>query len=348
MGGRNGSSEYIPAVSKPTLPTEICVNADDASKATVPSVAVVIPCWNAERWIARAIQSVLDQNYPNLEIIVIDDGSTDGSLEIVKSFGGKIRWETGPNRGACAARNIGLSMASSKYAIFLDADDYLDKDYLANLSAILQSGNHDLVFASYALENDRGRQLELHYPLPDVSSGAIMSSWLDDSCNPFTAAMIFSVEFLRRVGGWNTSVKVLQDFEVGLRALLAKPLIGISPASIAIYVQNKSPARISRTRNGEAWQTVLSFLERYVDRIENCYDAGTLVQYGVLYYRTARMLYQARSFKAGDRALRRSREVGFCKHVASGRDLVFIKCFGLKNREKLGLIKRYLARRFAL
>ena len=81
-----------------------------ASTYINPSISVIIPCWNAEKWIARAIQSVLDQDYPNKEIIVIDDGSTDGSLEIIKSFGDKIRWETGPNRGACAARNTGLAI----------------------------------------------------------------------------------------------------------------------------------------------------------------------------------------------------------------------------------------------
>jgi glycosyltransferase involved in cell wall biosynthesis len=75
-----------------------------------PSISVVIPCWNVERLISRAIQSVLGQDYQNLEITVIDDGSIDGSLEIVKSFGNNVRWR--PNRGACAARNTGLAIAN--------------------------------------------------------------------------------------------------------------------------------------------------------------------------------------------------------------------------------------------
>jgi glycosyltransferase involved in cell wall biosynthesis len=61
--------------------------------------------YNAERWIAEAIQSCLDQTYRPIEIIVIDDGSTDGSLEIIQSFGDAVRWETGPNWGGNAARN---------------------------------------------------------------------------------------------------------------------------------------------------------------------------------------------------------------------------------------------------
>ena len=63
-----------------------------------------------------AIQSALDQHYPSLEIIAIDDGSTDGSLDIIRSFAGfaGVRWETGPNRGACIARNRGLALTAAR------------------------------------------------------------------------------------------------------------------------------------------------------------------------------------------------------------------------------------------
>src|ERR1700738_2604870 len=96
----------------------------------LPSLAVVIPCWNAERWVARTIQSVLNQNYRKLELIVIDDGSTDGSVEIIRSFGDKILWATGANSGACAARNRGLAAVRSEYVLFLDADDHMEGDFL--------------------------------------------------------------------------------------------------------------------------------------------------------------------------------------------------------------------------
>src|ERR1035438_8340524 len=88
-----------------------------------PSISVVIPCYNAEKWIARSIQSVADQQNVNVEIIVIDDGSTDKSIDIIKSFGDQIRWKSSPNQGACKARNCGLDFASSEFIMFLDADD---------------------------------------------------------------------------------------------------------------------------------------------------------------------------------------------------------------------------------
>src|SRR5262249_45863039 len=108
------------------------VSSKEVCPRSSPELAVIIPCWNAEPYVARAIESVINQNYPELEIIVIDDGSADKSLEIIRSFGNRVRWETGPNRGSCAARNRGLFLSTAKYVLFLDADDYLDDGYLSN------------------------------------------------------------------------------------------------------------------------------------------------------------------------------------------------------------------------
>ena len=65
------------------------------------------------------------KTYPAVEVVVIDDGSTDNSLDVIKSFGDRIIWENGPNRGACVARNRGLALAGGEYVQFLDADDIL-------------------------------------------------------------------------------------------------------------------------------------------------------------------------------------------------------------------------------
>lgn len=90
-----------------------------------PNVSIIIPCYNAQAWVGDAIESALTQTYSDKEVIVIDDGSTDGSLDVIRSFDKKIRWTTGARRGACAARNAGVSMSSSDWIQFLDADDCL-------------------------------------------------------------------------------------------------------------------------------------------------------------------------------------------------------------------------------
>jgi glycosyltransferase involved in cell wall biosynthesis len=88
----------------------------------LPFLSVVIPVYNAERYVAEAIGSVLAEQYPSLEILVVDDGSTDGSAKIAQSFPQVIYYHQA-NRGPAAARNLGIGLAKGDFILFLDADD---------------------------------------------------------------------------------------------------------------------------------------------------------------------------------------------------------------------------------
>jgi len=95
----------------------------------MPTVSVVIPVYNGERFIGDAIQSVLNETFRDFEIIVVDDGSTDGTEKIVHQFPGPISYHRQENQGAGVARNVGVSFAQGEWIAFLDADDawYPDK-----------------------------------------------------------------------------------------------------------------------------------------------------------------------------------------------------------------------------
>lgn len=86
-------------------------------------VSAIIPVYNGERYLKQAIESVLAQTYPSLEIIVVDDGSTDGSASIAKTFGNRVRYLYQNNQGAGSARNTGIREAKGTFLTFLDADD---------------------------------------------------------------------------------------------------------------------------------------------------------------------------------------------------------------------------------
>lgn len=107
-----------------------------------PLTSIIIPCYNSAPFISDAIRSCLDQTYSKREIIVIDDGSTDNSVDVLKTFGSKIYWETGPNRGACSARNRGLQIAQGERIQFLDADDFLHPDKISRQIEALQINPH--------------------------------------------------------------------------------------------------------------------------------------------------------------------------------------------------------------
>src|SRR5262245_41347662 len=101
-------------------------------------VSIIIPCYNVERHLAETLESALAQSYPHTEIIVIDDGSTDGTAELIRSYADRLRAEFWPNRGASAARNRGTVLARGEFIQYLDADDVLTRDAIAHRVAALQ------------------------------------------------------------------------------------------------------------------------------------------------------------------------------------------------------------------
>lgn len=108
------------------------------------TASIIIPCYNAEKYIEECIRSALNQTYPNIEIIVVNDGSTDASLNVVTQFNNRrgIKIINQPNKGAAAARNTGLAHATGDYIQFLDADDVLDTNKIANQMKIAEQSDY--------------------------------------------------------------------------------------------------------------------------------------------------------------------------------------------------------------
>src|SRR5690242_9974943 len=100
-------------------------------KAARPTVSVIIPSYNCELYIAETLESILDQTFKDTEIIVVDDGSTDKTQQIVTSYGMPVRLVTQTNAGVCAARNRGIQEAAGQYVCLMDHDDYWLPDKLA-------------------------------------------------------------------------------------------------------------------------------------------------------------------------------------------------------------------------
>ena len=111
------------------------------------SISVIIPVYNCDRYLGEAIESVLKQTYQPSEIIIIDDGSTDKSAEVAKSFGDLIKYELQENGGAATARNRGTELATGDYFAFLDADDLWTENKLKlQIEAFNKNPQLDMVF----------------------------------------------------------------------------------------------------------------------------------------------------------------------------------------------------------
>lgn len=101
-------------------------------------VSILIACYNSARWVRQAVESALAQTWPETEVLVHDDGSTDESLDILRSYGGRIALSQGPNRGVSAARDLLLRRATSEWIQYLDGDDYLLPDRIERQVAWLE------------------------------------------------------------------------------------------------------------------------------------------------------------------------------------------------------------------
>lgn len=102
-----------------------------------PLLSIIVPVYNAHEYLRRCVESILHQTYYNLELILVDDGSTDGSGEICDSYqkDKRVRVFHSPNKGQASARNLGLSKSQGQYITFVDDDDWIDKDMYEKLIA---------------------------------------------------------------------------------------------------------------------------------------------------------------------------------------------------------------------
>jgi glycosyltransferase involved in cell wall biosynthesis len=230
-----------------------------------PFVSILIPCYNAERWIAQAIESALAQTWPEKEIIVLDDGSTDASLDIIRQFDGRIRWESGPNRGGGAARNRLLTLAKGEWLQYLDADDYLLPEKVARQAEFVAAqAGVDVLFGPITLEHwsDAGSRREL-LPIPEPHDlWILLASWR----LPQTGAPLWRKEAIVEVGGWKLGQPCCQEHELYLRLLMGGKRFAYCPENGAVYRQ-WSEYTVCKQDIGEVHRRRLEIEERLEDHL---------------------------------------------------------------------------------
>jgi len=221
-----------------------------------PFVSVLIPCYNAEKWIAGAIRSALTQTYPHKEVIVVDDGSTDGSLDVIRSFSDAIRWETGPNRGANAARNRLLELSRGEWLQYLDADDYLLPDKLAAQMRAIRESPCDIVVSpcltSQGVNHDR----------------PTLNPWLDLVLMELgnTISNLWRARAIRDAGGWNENAPCGQECELMLRMLEHGARVTYFPEPLA-FARSVNPKSVSKRAPRLFGLTLASIASRALDKV---------------------------------------------------------------------------------
>ncbi len=140
-------------------------------------VSVIVPVYNAGQYLEKCLSSISLQTYGNIEIIVVDDGSTDGSGDVIRSFSSadiRFRCVFRENRGVSASRNLGVSMAQGDYLAFVDADDWVEPDYIEKLLRLAVSTGSMLVACNHVIE-----QRKNSFPRFDISREERFISYRD-------------------------------------------------------------------------------------------------------------------------------------------------------------------------
>jgi glycosyltransferase involved in cell wall biosynthesis len=180
-------------------------------------VSVVIPCYNQAHFLSEAIESVLCQSYTNVEVVVVDDGSTDNASEVASRYErAGVRLIRQENRGRSAARNRGLDETQGKYVVFLDSDDRL-------LPEALEAGVKELeahpacafVFGRHMLIETDGSSLGS--PSPPYTGGTDYYEALLRDSYPGLHAVMFRRAVLEAVGGFDASLPAAEDYDLYLR-----------------------------------------------------------------------------------------------------------------------------------
>jgi len=184
-----------------------------------PSVSIVIPAFNAERYLTEAVQSALGQSVPPVEIVIVNDGSSDETAKVADRLAAthsRVSALHRPNGGAAAARNTGLSRVSSDFILFLDADDRLSKDAIRDhLDVFEKHPGAVMVFGSNNVIDETGKFLRTNLiPEEDVTLADLAMR-----VTPSQSQCLYRRSALEVIGGYDETIRYSQDVEVNLRLI---------------------------------------------------------------------------------------------------------------------------------
>lgn len=217
----------------------------------LPLVSIVTPAFNQAEYLTETIESVLAQDYPNLEYIVLDDGSTDQTPEVLKKFDGRIRHERHANMGQAGTLNRGWGMASGSLIGYLSSDDRLAPHAVSSLvQALIENQDAAVAYCDFELIDAKGRT----FRRVQTEAYDVHRLCVDLVCQPGPGAL-FRREVYDRTGGWAEHLRQIPDFEFWLRASRQGTFIRV-PEVLAHYRVHEGSASFRPTTKERSMEIV--------------------------------------------------------------------------------------------
>jgi glycosyltransferase involved in cell wall biosynthesis len=251
--------------------------------SVTPLVSVIIPTYNRAHVVPEAIESVLLQTYPHIEVIVVDDGSTDNTPECLQQFASRVRVITQANAGPAAARNRGIEVAKGELIAFLDSDDlWLPTKLERQVTLLEQAG----MSVPCCVCNIRMQWSELEACSFDIAAldphleegiWANAGEVLSTRFLLFTQGVVIRREVLGRIGGFDESLWLLEDHELALRLSLESPW-GFIRDPLVIWRESKTGSLYQSAARDEIRQVepLVEILDRHLSRLQKSSVRNTI------------------------------------------------------------------------
>lgn len=289
-----------------------------------PLVSVLIPCYNASLWISETIESVLTQTWPNIEVIVVDDGSSDDSVAVIKNIdSARIKLIQQDNAGAAAARNRAFSESRGQYIQYLDADDLLSPNKIALQVARLSNHPGCVASAEWARF--------VHKPSEAVFSSDgtwqdlepvewLIHAWQDGGGMLYPALWLAPREILLKAGPWLPDLSLNDDGEFFTRVILASDRILFCEGA-RTYYRSGIAGSLSGLKSRKGWESQFKVTELCQGYLLAREDSDrTRRVCSMLWQRLAHASYPYQRSLAND-ALRRARSLHAVKLTPDGGPL---------------------------
>ncbi|MBL6427640.1 MAG: glycosyltransferase family 2 protein [Maritimibacter sp.] len=292
--------------------------------------SVVIPCYNGAAFVAAAIDSCLSEGVPGGQIIVVDDGSTDATADVLAGYADRIRVRRQANAGASKARNAGLALVETPYMLFFDADDLYDGGIIAALEAEMIRSRADIGFG--AIQNVRpdgslGRRVR---PPDPTDPQRFLEAWLSGHTVQTNSHMWRSA-FLRGIGGYRAEMKTLEEIEVVVRGILAGATLAVTDTGQSLYIDRGNADRV---RYGNSPEVIRSAVDGFAAVEASLNTHGQRRALGKRYYQQARSAFRQGYSALGHEALARARACGFRGHLGTRGHRILCGIFGLERKER--------------
>jgi len=241
-----------------------------------PLVSIIIPCHNAEPWVAAAVESALAQTWEDIEVIAVNDGSTDGSAGVLRRLAGpRVRVIDQPNSGASSARNSGLRAAGGEFIQFLDADDLLAPAKVAQQVALLANrGAGFVASARWArFRGDASSATQEDSPLfADLSAVDFLLLHTAGGHMMHPAAWLLPSAVALAAGPWDETLSLNDDGEYFARVCLASKGIAHASDSLTLY-RSHLPGSLSARRDRRSLDSLFRSCELVAEHLERAEDS---------------------------------------------------------------------------